>query len=39
MSEAVKLTYDVSADDFKNGITYVDIMQKNKKALERGICP
>ena len=31
--------HNVSADDFKNGITYVDIMQKNKKALERGICP
>lgn len=30
--------HNVSADDFKNGITYVDIMQKNKTALERGIC-
>ena len=30
--------HNVSAADFKNGITYVDIMQKNKMALERGIC-
>lgn len=29
--------HNVSADDFESGITYVDIMHRNKLALERGL--
>ncbi len=29
--------HNVSADDFGSGISYVDIMYRNKKALERGL--
>lgn len=29
--------HNVSDDDFKNGISYVDIMYRNKLALERGV--
>ncbi len=29
--------HNVSLNDFKNGITYVDIMCRNREALERGI--
>ncbi len=29
--------HNVSADDFSSGVTYVDIMYQNAKALERGI--
>ena len=31
--------HNVSADDFNDGITYVDIMYRNKLALERGLKP
>lgn len=29
--------HNVSLDDFKNGVTYVDLMHRNAKALERGL--
>lgn len=29
--------HNVSADDFNSGVSYVDIMYRNKKALERGL--
>lgn len=30
--------HNVTLDDFNKGITYIDIMHRNKIALERGIC-